>query len=458
MLLMLLRGSLVRFSTLGQPLQVFRLHEVRVDIYFGVYGGAVARGGMLVIDESKLDGLSQPLALLGDDGELATFGLLLDPQTRVPHNVDVTRDPRHHKVVEMVVKWSGASLESWVSLDLSLVSIALGQVNDRAGEANILNQLVRCLAEAQDVAWQEDAHHLLEVSGQLLFERLQANVLPHLSAPLFIEIGDNVLETHLLDEVDQFKFADLLIVSDALVLPAAPTEELVRVRQEQDEPHGQERDREPEHNEDEEKHSSHLIVLPKHQVSHLLEEISDDVHPLKREIGTLLAFLVLAPHAKLRDVVLGFGLRNDLLSLLALKERVDRLDVHDLVHCHHIIGRHQVFVEEVLSEEEIVDDRRNVLLPELRVGCHNPNANQHDVAHDVVTVEEVDEELAEDPACVGEARVVEVEDEHVCIDDVFEEGDHELGSSQHCRHLLERVVVVEGAILHNVPIRVVHYA
>lgn len=48
---------------------------------------------MLVVNETEFDSLGQPLALFRDDGEFARSALFLDPETRVPHDVNVTWNP-----------------------------------------------------------------------------------------------------------------------------------------------------------------------------------------------------------------------------------------------------------------------------------------------------------------------------------------------------------------------------
>jgi hypothetical protein len=97
--------------------------------------------------------------------------------------------------------------------------------------------------------------------------------------------------------------------------------------------------------------------------------------------------------------------------------------VHNFVHRQHVVGRHQVFVQQVLAEEEISGDRRDVFLPVLRVCTHDPNQDEHEIGQEVFGVVEVDDQLAEHPAGVGEPRVVEVEYEHVCVYDVLQERD-----------------------------------
>lgn len=138
----------------------------------------------------------------------------------------------------MVVEWRRPLLEPRVRLNLCLITVALGQPNDGTGVAYVLDQLVRSFAETKDVTRQENAHNFLEVSSQLLLERLQSYVLLDLVVPLLVEIGDYVLEAHLLDEIDEFELAYLPIIRDPLVLPAPSTEELVGASQEQDEAQG----------------------------------------------------------------------------------------------------------------------------------------------------------------------------------------------------------------------------
>ena len=94
--------------------------------------------------------------------------------------------------------------------------------------------------------------------------------------------------------------------------------------------------------------------------------------------------------------------------------------MHDFIHCHDVIGRHEIPVKEVLAEEELTENRLNILLPILRVRSYDPNGNEDYIGENIGWVEEVNQQLPEHPTRIAEAWVIEVEDEHVRVDDVLE--------------------------------------
>ena len=115
-------------------------------------------------NKPKLYRLCQPFRLLLCDYELAVFGIFLDTKRGVPNPEHVRRNASHDEVVQVVVQRCASLFQPRVRLHFHFVSVALGQSNHRASVAHIFNQLVRCLAQVQNLSWKEYAHYLLEVS------------------------------------------------------------------------------------------------------------------------------------------------------------------------------------------------------------------------------------------------------------------------------------------------------
>ena len=224
-------------------------------------------------NKSELDGLGEALGLLLSDNELAILGVFLDSEGRVPDPEDVRGDARHDKVVQVVVQRSAPLLQPRVRLLFHLVPVALRQSNHRASVAHILNELIRRLAQVQDLPRQEYAHHLLEVGCKFLLKSWQAHVLADYDGPLLIHINVQLVQLLLLEEVNQFEPAHLPIIRDALVLPATAARELVRAGEEQNEPHRQERHYNEDHEEEDKEQRRHIVVFPKDEIACLLEEV-----------------------------------------------------------------------------------------------------------------------------------------------------------------------------------------
>ena len=144
-----------------------------------------------------------------------------------------------------------------------------------------------------------------------------------LDRPLTVKICYHMVQFHFVEEIYKFKTAHFSVVCDPFVLPSPPTEKLVRTCQEQDESQWQESDNYEEDQEQTVEKSRHVWISPHDQVSDLLEEVRNDVHPLEREISTFLGIFVLAPPAQFLDIVGGSRLLDHVGTLLALEQEVD---------------------------------------------------------------------------------------------------------------------------------------
>ena len=149
---------------------------------------------MLVIDEAELDCLGQPLRLLLRHDEVICLGVSLDSELSISDEEYIARDPRHDEVVQMVVQWRASLLQAWICLRLHLVAIAGRQAYDSAGVADVLDQLIRRLAQIEDLSWQEDSNDVLEVCGELLLEGAHLYYLARLQRPLLVEIDNSFVQ------------------------------------------------------------------------------------------------------------------------------------------------------------------------------------------------------------------------------------------------------------------------
>lgn len=75
---------------------------------------------------------------------------------------------------------------------LHLVAVVERQADHGLRVAHILDQLVRCLAQGQNVPRQEDPNDLLEIGGQFFFEGGKAHLSTDLGIPFLVEVRDNV--------------------------------------------------------------------------------------------------------------------------------------------------------------------------------------------------------------------------------------------------------------------------
>ena len=121
-----------------------------------------------MVDEAKLDSLSEALRLLLSDNKLV-FPILLNAEGRVPDNENVAGDARHNEVMQMVVEGNCTFLQPWIRLYFHFIPIARWQSDNLARVAYILDELVGCFTQVEDFSWQENSNHLLEVRRELFF-------------------------------------------------------------------------------------------------------------------------------------------------------------------------------------------------------------------------------------------------------------------------------------------------
>ena len=157
------------------------------------------------------------------------------------------------------------------------------------------------------------------------------------------------------------------------MLPAHPTGKLVDASKEDNETQREKGHNEKDDHEQNEEKLRHVRVFPKDQVTRLLKEVCYDIHPLQRKVGSLLRFFVLAPHAYLSDVILQSSLLHDCLTIFGIQQWIHWFYVHNLKHSHYIICGHEVWVEEIGAEEELLKNGCNASFPKLRICSHNPH-------------------------------------------------------------------------------------
>ena len=132
-------------------LEAICFHLVLVLLKLRIDGCPILFGRICMTDEAELDRLCQALRLLRLDGELVGLRVALDAEGGVPNDIDVSRDARHDKVVQVVVEGCRTLLQPLVGRYDGLVAITGRQSDNLLCKAHIFDQLVWRLAEREDV-------------------------------------------------------------------------------------------------------------------------------------------------------------------------------------------------------------------------------------------------------------------------------------------------------------------
>jgi len=255
--------------------------------------------------------------------------------------------------VQVIVQRRAPFLDTRVILSRSFISIDDGELEHSAGVSDVLNELVGCLTESQDLPRQVNFNCGLEVAHDLVFEVILLHHFLNLALPLVVVVHNDLIKLVFLEEVSKLDAADFLVVANPFCLPASAFEELLESGEEQDEAERQERHKQEEHDQEQQEQEGHVGVFPPDQVTRLLSKVTDNFHPLQSQRSALLCFLVGVHHALALYIVCHLGLRNSVISFPArFQQLVNVLHLVNVVLCQNVVVHHQARMEQVVIEED----------------------------------------------------------------------------------------------------------